>query len=55
MASKFEGLVFNKIIVYNCFKCLHDFRSKTVSEDENTTTKDMMIADKLVNVCISCS
>lgn len=29
------------------------FRSKTVSEDENTTTKDMTIADKLVNVSIN--
>lgn len=37
---------------YCAIKCYNvfDFRSKTVSEDENTTSKDMMLADKLVHV-----
>jgi len=31
---------------------IFNFRSKTVSEDENTTSKDMTLADKLINVSI---
>lgn len=33
---------------------IFNYRSKTVSEDENTTSKDMTLADKLVNVSINC-
>jgi len=43
--NHFIIVILNIVIIFN-------FRSKTVSDDENTTTKDMAIADKLINVSI---
>lgn len=57
MASKFEGFVLLFYFIF-CSYCwyvivLFNFRSKTENEDENTTSKDVTLVEKLISVSIN--